>query len=352
MTDVRPAPVRLHFIDAIKAIASQLIVLHHLAFYGPMSDYAQALCPDLISWLAQHARIAVQAFLVMGGFLAAQSLARDGRLTEQPVSHLLWRRYCKLAIPYFCALLLAIAAAAVARALIDHNATPGVPTFMQVIAHLLLLQGIFGFDGLSAGVWYVAIDFQLYALLLIVLWLARQGLPNMSGAGPVCVIALISASLFHFNRDAGWDNWAIYFFGAYGLGAITYWGTQRKRVAWWVVAMGAVTIGALLLDYRSRIQVALLVATSLGVARHTGLIEAWPKSRLTAWLGQISYAVFLTHFPVCLVINALFERFAPHAPAVQLAGMLLAWLASMATGAIFYNAIERRATAPRNRIRS
>ena len=58
---------RLPFIDALKAVAVQLIVLHHLAFYGPMSDHAYALIPDLISWLSQHARAVVQVFLVIGG---------------------------------------------------------------------------------------------------------------------------------------------------------------------------------------------------------------------------------------------------------------------------------------------
>ena len=47
---------RLACIDALKAVSSQLIVLHHLAFYGPMSDAAQALAPGLIGWLADYAR--------------------------------------------------------------------------------------------------------------------------------------------------------------------------------------------------------------------------------------------------------------------------------------------------------
>jgi len=50
---------RLPLIDALKAIASQLIVIHHLAFYGPMSDYALPLAPKLIPWLYDYARIAV-----------------------------------------------------------------------------------------------------------------------------------------------------------------------------------------------------------------------------------------------------------------------------------------------------
>lgn len=343
MTAQRTPVSRLPFIDAIKAVASQLIVLHHLAFYGPMSDYAQTSSPELIAWLSQHARIAVQAFLVMGGFLAAQALARDGKLTDKPILQLLRKRYVKLAAPYLVALLLAVAGAAIARSLISHDSIPGAPTVAQLVAHVFLLHSVLGFDGLSAGVWYVAIDFQLYAFLLLVLWFSRRALPGKPAAGLWCALALIAASLLLFNRDASWDNWAIYFFGAYGLGAVTYWGTQPKRISLWFVAVVAIAIAALWLDFRIRIVVALLVACALGLARCTGIIESWPKAKLIGWLSEISYSVFLVHFPVCLVVNAVFERFAPHAPAIQLGGMLIAWFGSIGAGALLHHLVEKPA---------
>ena len=54
---------RLPLIDLLKVIGSQLIVLHHLAFYGPMADYAAPLMPALMGWLSDHARVVVQVFL-------------------------------------------------------------------------------------------------------------------------------------------------------------------------------------------------------------------------------------------------------------------------------------------------
>ncbi len=336
---------RLAFIDALKAVASQLIVLHHLAFYGPMSDYVQPLAPELISWLSQYARIAVQAFLVIGGFLAAQALARDGTLTIRPLPELIWRRYLKLVPPYLGALLLAIACSALASRLIVYESIPEPATLPQFIAHILLLQGVLGFDGLSAGVWYVAIDFQLYTLLLLTLWLGRRAMPQAPAAGRALVVALILASLFYFNRDEAWDNWAPYFFGAYGLGALVFWNVGRRAAPPWLGLIVILVAAALVLDYRSRIAVALFVALALGVARHTGFIESWPRSKVFAWLGQISYSVFLVHFPICLAVNALFERYAPHTAGIQSAGMIVAWLASIGGGALFYRQIECRAQA-------
>ena len=349
--DARPrpsgtAPPRLAFVDAIKAIAVQLIVLHHLAFYGPMSDNAYELAGAAISWLSQDARIAVQAFLVIGGFLAARTLAPGGAmLAERPLA-LLWRRYLQLITPYLAALALGIAFAAITRTLMDHESIPGPPTLPQVLAHALLLQGILGYEGLSAGVWYIAIDFQLFALLLGTLWLARgmdRSGTRTPALGALLVAALALASLYHFNRDDAWDNWAIYFFGSYALGTLTYWATSRQQTTAWLAPMALAVVAALLIDYRSRIAVALLVALALGLAGRFGFLEGWPRSRLVGRLGTISYSVFLVHFPVSLVISGLFARFASADPWVNLAGMVVAWLASIAAGALFYRLVEHPA---------
>jgi len=342
---VAEAP-RLAFIDALKAIAVQLIVLHHLAFYGPLSDNAYDLAPALIVWLSDYARMAVQAFLVISGFLAARSLAPDGTLLAPRPLAMLWRRYLHLVTPYLAAVLLGIAFATIARALMDHHSVPGPPTLPQVLAHALLLQSILGYEGLSAGAWYIAIDFQLFALLLGTLWLARgigQGGTRTPMLGALLVTALALASLYHFNRDADWDMWALYFFGAYALGVLTYWATNHRRPGGWLALMAIAVMGAVLLDYRARIAVALLVALALGLARYYGLLAHWPRSPLIATLGSISYSVFLVHFPVCLVISGLFVRFASPDPLVNLAGMGVAWVASNVAGALFYRLVERQA---------
>src|SRR5580765_6342029 len=95
-------------IDLLKVIAAQLIVLHHLAFYGPMADHVRPIAPTLINWLDDYARIAVQVFLVVGGFLAAKSLSPQGPSAVSAPMRVLWRRYMKLAPPFLAATMLAI----------------------------------------------------------------------------------------------------------------------------------------------------------------------------------------------------------------------------------------------------
>ena len=342
---MRAAAPRLAFIDALKAIASQLIVLHHLAFYGPMSDVAHDLAPALISWLSQDARIAVQVFLVIGGFLAARALAPHGTLIAGNPLAVLHGRYFKLAVPYLAALLFAVVCAAVAGMLMEHDSIPEAPQILQILAHALLLQNLLGFDSLSAGVWYIAIDFQLFALLLGTLWLAHRIGARINGTrvlGVLFVALLAGASLFYFNRDSSWDDWALYFFGSYALGVLTYWASTRERAADWLGLIAVAVVVALLVDFRSRVAVALIVALALGIARRTGGLETWPKNNVIAYLGQISYSVFLVNFPVGLVVNALFANFAPDNTLANALGMLIAWLSCVLVGAAFHRYVESR----------
>lgn len=334
---------RSPIVDVLKAIASQLIVLHHLAFYGPMSDTAQPLAPGLVEWLANHARIAVQAFLVVGGFLAARSLAaRRHAAVGQPLM-LVWKRYGRLVMPFAAALALAIAGTAIARAVLPLESTPATPSLPQLIAHLLLVQNLLGYDALSAGVWYVAIDFQLYALLVVLLWLSgpagREGHRLLAVA---LVSALAAASLFHFNRMPAWDDWALYFFGAYALGILAFWAAEQELAAVWIALLSAAAMAALALDFRSRIAVALLVALLLAAGQLIPSFSRLLDRRPLAFLGSISYSVFLVHYPVCLVANALLGRFAPGNPAAHAAGLLLAWAACLGAGILFHRHIERR----------
>lgn len=340
---------RLALVDALKAVGSQFIVLHHLAFYGPMSDYTHIWWPRLVEWLSQDARLAVQVFLVVSGFLSARSLAPHGVLRGRHPLRQVLSRYIKISLPYLVALLVAVACTLLARHWMVHESLPDPPRLMQFVTHALLLQGVLGTDSLSAGVWYVAIDFQLFTLFVGLLWLARvltrDAETHTATAAAALVMGLALGSLFYFNRDVGWDNWAPYFFGAYALGVLTQWATQSgaaPALRWSLGCLLLATAVALGIDFRERIALALSIALLLGVAQTGGWLQRWPRSRLLAYLGQISYSVFLLNFPVALLINAAFTRFAPATVLAQTLGVLLAWLVCNLAGALFYHQVEYR----------
>lgn len=333
-------------INLLKAGAAQLIVLHHLAFYGPMSDHVRLIFPGLIGWLGGNARIAVQVFLVVSGFLAAKSLAPAGHAHLADPLGAVWRRYVKLAPPFIAATLLAAAASYGASHWMAHDSISPPATVAQLGAHALLLHGVLGYPSISAGAWYVAIDFQLYALTVALVWLAGRvtGKTRSAWLLPLWVAAGIAWSLLYFNLDPEWDNWALYFFGSYGLGMMAWWTGDAHRkpgTTMWLVLLSLVPpLTALAIDFRSRLAVALAVACALflfGRIKTESHGRAW---RAINGLAKTSYGVFLVHFPVCLLVNAAFTRFAPAEPVPQLWGMLAAWGASLAAGAAFHRWVE------------
>ena len=334
-------------INLLKAGAAQLIVLHHLAFYGPMADAARPLMPSIIDWLDQNGRIAVQAFLVISGFLAAKSLSPAGLPGIGNPLGTIWRRYIKLTPPFIVAMFLAIGASALARTWMVHDSISAPPHLSQLAAHMLLLHSVLGYESLSAGAWYVAIDFQLYALVTCLLWLGGRIAGNrpMTWLMPLVVTLGVSISLLYFNRDAEFDVWAPYFFGSYGLGILAWWASDPRRPFGATLAllmmMAMPAMLALALDFRTRIAVASVVACVLFLFGRTRLgTYAGAGWTVVNYVGKISYSIFLVHFPVCLVVNAAFTRFVPDDAYLQGVGVLYAWAASVAAGAVFFRWVE------------
>lgn len=329
---------RMPLIDALKGVAAQIILLHHLVSYGPLSKAAHAMAPVTAGFLFDYGRMVVQVFLVIGGYLAARALlGASAAATIQP-ARLIWRRYVRLVMPFAAAMAVAILGAAMARLWLADDAIPAAPTFLQVLAHVLLLHGVIDVPALSAGVWYVAIDLQLYALLTLLLWI---GMRFGERAAVVLVAVTAMAALFHFNRNADLDAWAIYFFASYGMGALVWWGCARGNSMRWLPLLVGITVLALALDFRLRLALALVVALLLALTTLRPQFRI-PESALLAWLGRTSYSVFLVHFPVCLVANALYARFTDGGSGAALAAMIAAWGGSLLLGTAFHRYVEAR----------
>ncbi|MES2026979.1 MAG: acyltransferase [Pseudomonadota bacterium] len=336
---------RMPCVDALKAVACLLIVLHHLAFYGPMSDIAYPLMPTVIDLFYQYGRMAVQAFFVIAGFLLAAKFAPDGATSLTHPIRAIYQRYLRLVIPYLVALVFAILCAALAREWMTSDSIPDAPSLAQLLPHIFLLQDLMDQEALSAGVWYVAIDLQLFAVAALLLWLGGKvevHYPKLRIIGPLFIALLTFASLFVFNRNTGLDETALYFFGSYGLGSLAYWASRRPLGMMWLAALGLVVVAALLFDFRGRILVAGCVMLMLGVARQLGVLERWQMPGFLTYLGRISYSVFLIHFPLCMIVNAVFFHFFPQEPIVNVIGMLIALCVSIIGGALLFKWVEDR----------
>jgi peptidoglycan/LPS O-acetylase OafA/YrhL len=320
-------------VDVLKVIAAQFIVWHHFSAYGPMADTMTLMWPQLMGWLYRYARLAVQVFLVVGGYLAAQSVMHQS--VQHPLIHIA-KRYLRLVPFYVLALALISIAVAVSRDTIHASWLPSEPSVWQFLAHSFLAHDILGFEALSSGAWYVAVDFQLYALLILLC----HGLQTPTHRRLSMAIAVLCvASMWQFNRVDELDIWAIYFFAAYGLGVLAAW---AKRSAFdtrvfWLTALLAV--GALWVEYRTRLSLALVTAVWL-VIKPKGMVHWTPMKRVLHRLSNSAYVLFLTHFGLIVLFSDMWNKSHFYDPHMALALSGFAWLCCVGVGLFLHEKAE------------
>ena len=320
-------------VDVLKVVAAQFIVWHHFSAYGPMAEVMTSAWPQLMEWFYRYARLAVQVFLVVGGFLAAQSVM------VKPITHpvtLMAKRYLRLVPIYVLALALISMAVAMSRDAVHASWLPSEPSGLQFLAHGLLLHDLLGFEALASGAWYVAIDFQLYALLMLLCHILQtEHHKRLSMA----VALLCAASMWQFNRVDELDIWAIYFFAAYGLGVLAAWAKRssfENRVFWFTAVLA---VGALWVEYRTRLSLALITAVWL-VIKPKGMVRWTPVKRVVHRLSNSAYVLFLTHFGIIVLASALWNLSQASEPVTALAMTGLAWLLCVAVGLFLHEKVE------------
>lgn len=345
---------RSEVIDLFKASACVLIIWHHLALYGPMSEVVSEWAGGFVSFLLEHGLLAVQVFLVIGGYLNAKSWTRALSQAKFDFLSRLIGRYQRLVIPLLAALSFAVAVTALVRPNFDHTSLSAAPMPFQVLAHVFLLQDVLYLEAFSAGVWYVAIDFQLFAMALVCAGLAHRWQSKTQRGSVIRKalgfwLALTMGSIFIWNLNPLGEIWGTYFFSAYGLGlCVGAWRYAGLKVNHRQLGFLILMLGALGTAYQPRIRfaVATLTAAFLAFYEATGcrpvplLKRTWIRE-----LSNASYAIFLIHFGVSLLVSAtVFNFWSENIPANAL-GMLTSFSLSVWLGRQLHLRVERQAAS-------
>ena len=299
-------------IDFLKVFAALLIILHHLSSYGQIARDAYQVLPIIMTWLFEYGRYAVQIFLVMAGYLAAQSLSRyaNVKFSAHRLLRVILNRYLRLFAPYTAALILTIACAYIARFWVNDEFVGESETLSQFLAHLFFIQGILGLDSISAGAWYIAIDWQLYSVLALLL----ISFPRYQAVIWVISLAAVSSLLF-FNRSGLYEAYFIYFIGSYGLGVLAYLAKCFDNQNVNRLAKTVLLLIGLIIAISSFQQIWLrnFLAWFVAIALLYWGDKPYPTKEgsqsvlnAIAWGSQRSYCAFLIHFALILLANTLY----------------------------------------------
>jgi peptidoglycan/LPS O-acetylase OafA/YrhL len=334
--------LKSHFfiIDFLKTLAVQIIILHHLNRYGVIPLQVAEIYPQLVNWISDYGRFAVQIFLVMGGYLTAKSLPNS--LAKVGFIKSVVNRYLRLAPSYIVALCITIACAAIARG-IHYDDYIGEPEeLIQILAHFIFLQKIFNFESISVGVWYLAIDWQLYVFIAFLVF-TLQSFKHVL----LVLFGLVTLSLLYFSTQSFYEDYFIYFVGAYGLGVIAYLTEDsspqetRSIARIFLVFFTLLVIVDTFFEWRPKnvIDIVItLILTWKGKLLYSSINVPCPK--IFIWFSQRSYCAFLIHFSLLLLGNAAYFKWQLQSTNLALVMLIGMWLCSWVMAHALYTFVE------------
>ena len=369
----RPA-ARFPHIDSLRAIAALAVLGTHAAIFAG-ADYPGSA----VGHYAQRLEVGVAIFFVISGFLLYRpfAAARAAGTSPPQTGPYAWRRALRIVPAYWLALTVSALALG----------TAGVLTFPGG-ARFFLFGQTYREATISVGLtqaWTLCIEVVFYAFLPVWAWLLRRipgrslrpeafGLVGLAAVSIVWKVLVLSDMDPHQIRVTplllALPSYFDQFAAGMGLAVLTIWLEERRRtpraVAFvdrfpavpWVVALVAfwavstqIGIGDHLFEPMSRTQymerhllyavigVAMTIPAVLGRPGR-GLVRQLLANRVLAWLGLVSYGIYLWHLTVFDLLSRWgYADVAPIHPYLAWPAAALAMTAAIA--AVSWYAFER-----------
>ncbi|MBA4747712.1 MAG: acyltransferase [Sphingopyxis sp.] len=319
------APRQLPTLTGLRGIAALAVLFYHIR--ASMGSFA----PEWMIALLGHGYLAVDLFFVLSGFILwwtyGAAFREQGRAATLPF---IVRRFARI-FPLHLAIMLAMIAFAGVLVLSGRPLEPQYP-LGDLPAHLLLVQN-WGFSDRLAWndpAWSISAEWAAY-LLLALGGTAAARLGTGARRFPLLTLAIATAIGTWFaatgRSGIGADIPAtglVRCLAEFGIGVLLcqWWSENRDcRALVLVTAAGLAILGTALIvsGVSQPAGVPLLMAAIVTIALEASLSpRPLLGGRTAQWLGQISYALYLTHFFLWILFKLLFvtDPAAVSAPAI------------------------------------
>ncbi len=368
----RAKPLRLPFLDGLRALAAIYVVCFHAAL-GFESDLSGPWRALRLAFAFGHEAVAI--FIVLSGYCLMLPVARaaDGKL-EGGLGPYFMRRAYRILPPYYATLGASLLLMQLVPALREPSGTmwdeslPGLAAG-PIVSHLLVIHNwvpAWAFQ-INGPLWSVATEWQIYfffPLLLLPLWRRFGALVTFAVSALVGYAPLLFASrasmiaipwylaLFALGMLAASAGFAVHTAehrllarvrwnvlsavlwlacAAFGLGSPGTW-FQLKPLTDLLVGAAAATL--------------IIDCTQRSLSGRRGLLLRLLESRAALAVGHFSYSLYLTHLPLLALCYFPLAKAGLTGPALVLAMLGVGVPASLLLGFVFYRAIERHFLRP------
>jgi peptidoglycan/LPS O-acetylase OafA/YrhL len=345
---------RYAHIDSLRAVAALLVVWTHAAeMFAPLAGGSWFLD---VSTRYNLGRMGVVAFFGVSGFLIPSSLRADG---PRPVRTFLVRRFFRLFPAYWLSIPLGVLAL---WTLFGQAISP-----RDIALNLTMVPDLFRAQPVMGSYWTLEYELAFYGLCLLFFQaglLDRRYLAALATAGFLGVYVAGFAGLVVTGRQHFADLGVISLnFGCLFLGAL--WRRAQdgrlNRVEkavlagalalCWVVTPAACAYARYGHGSDNPFFVQFPVSYGVGVALFVAMTSfAKVRWRPLAWVGLVSYSLYLLHPVVTYGMRFVFDHHGPGAGLPVAVQMLAAAGLSIALAAAAFYGVERPAIAFSHRI--
>jgi peptidoglycan/LPS O-acetylase OafA/YrhL len=270
-------PIRLDHINALRAIAALSVCWFHFVWH---IDPAGPLFQDG-AWVKQWSYNGLQGvyiFFIISGCVIPLSMDH-AKYTLAMWPHFMARRLIRLQPPYFGAIALVGIMAFIH--FLSGAPLPSV-NWSQLLHHVFFTAAFFHQPWYLDVFWTLAIEFQYYIVIALIYPLLAHR--------KVEVRTLSWLALLYSTTFFGHDLKHVFFFhsGVFAIGVLFWW-YYTQRIHW---------TGLLFFGVLAMVETAYEIGPETAWAclfTFVAMLLWKKKDRITQWLGDISYSVYLTH---------------------------------------------------------
>jgi len=342
--EARTSLARYQSLDLWRGVAALLVVIFH-AF----ASYTEASYSDYhpvvgACWLVGGSGwLGVHIFFVVSGYCIAAAVDA-GFSRKRSVVSFLRDRVLRIYPTYWMALVFLVAVGAVTAPFIGKSPASALPqSWASFVPDIFMVQPFFTNQFFLLVSWSLAYEVFFYVLCALGMRLLLAGWPGALVLGVGFCLSLLG--LFLPTGSFPFDLWPEFFLGVLSYTFLRSQQSRNTHAALLTAMMGLVLIGIGVATKNSYplTMFATASVTALGLAllhRFDGVMSELKWLKPVAYLGVISYSLYLVHLIVVSKVMNLSKRVVSIDSLWVMPVVLLATVAAIVTGVLFYRFVE------------